>query len=118
MDLLVTFPAFSQPKKKIYITLDTSGSMYGDKYMISNYTAQLISVLGRNDDVFLICNGITKKISGNEHSYKQIQFDYSLIRSRWGMSSLGSQIGDIAAFNNEYNFNFNTEQWLFIRGVS
>lgn len=116
LGLLVTFPAFSQPKKKIYITLDTSGSMYGDKYMISNYTAQLISVLGRNDDVYLICNGIAKKISGNEHSYKQIQFDYSLIRSRWGMSSLGSQIGDIAAFNNEYNFNFNTEQWLFILG--
>ena len=85
LGFLLAFPVFSQPKKKIYITLDTSGSMYGDKYMISNYTAQLISLLCHYDDVYMICNGVPKKISGDVSSFKQIQFDYTLIRARWGV---------------------------------
>lgn len=116
VNILIVFPAFSQPKRKIYVTLDTSGSMYGDKYMISNYTAQLISILGRNDDVYMICNGLPKKISGDANSYKQIQFNYSLIRAKWGVSPLGSQIGDIATFNNLYGISPYSEQWLFIIG--
>ncbi|MFV0471767.1 MAG: hypothetical protein ACK5L7_07005 [Paludibacteraceae bacterium] len=107
---------YSQPKRKIYITLDTSGSMYGDKYMIGNYTAQFISLILPDDDIYMIINGVVKKISGNPNSYRQIQINYSLIRSQWGVSPLGTQIGDLIAFNNTYSLNINSEQWLIIIG--
>lgn len=114
--ILFVFPIFSQSPKNIYITLDTSGSMYGDKYMISNYTAQLIALIERYSNVYMICNGLPKKFSTGVNSYKQIQFNYSQIRAVWGISPFGSQIGDIAAFNFAYSAKPDGENWIFIIG--
>lgn len=34
----------AQKPKRVYITLDVSSSMSGNKYVMANYTAQLLSV--------------------------------------------------------------------------
>ena len=62
-----------QKPKRIYITLDVSGSMKGNKYIMANYAAQSISVFSNPEDqVFLYYLGKQHNISGN-NGYKQIQ---------------------------------------------
>ena len=40
----------AQKPKRIYITLDVSGSMEGNKYLMANYAAQSIAVFSNAED--------------------------------------------------------------------
>lgn len=102
--------------RQTYITLDYSGSMSGDKYMISNFTAQLITLLNDRDEVYVIMNGVVKKISGTPDAYKQLQIAQPNVRQQWGDSQYRSQIGDIDAFNRNFRTDPDKNQWLFIIG--
>lgn len=105
--LLAVFSVNGQ--KKIYITLDVSGSMTGDKYSLANYTAQMISVLCDNDEVtMIICEA--KKISG-KNAYKKLHRSINAISQ-----NCSSQISDIETFNKLFDPNSKMEQWLFIIG--
>ena len=102
--------------RQTYITLDYSGSMSGDKYMISNFTAQLITLLNDRDEVYVIMNGVVKKISGTPDAYKQLRIAQPNVRQQWGDSQYRSQIGDIEAFNRNFRTDPDKNQWLFIIG--
>ena len=102
--------------RQTYITLDYSGSMSGDKYMISNFTAQLITLLNDRDEVCVIMNGVVKKISGTPDAYKQLRIAQPNVRQQWGDSQYRSQIGDIEAFNRNFRTDPDKNQWLFIIG--
>ena len=102
--------------RQTYITLDYSGSMSGDKYMISNFTAQLITLLNADDEVYVIMNGVMKKITGTTDAYKKLRIAQPNVRQQWGDSPYRSQIGDIDAFNRNFKTNPDKNQWLFIIG--
>lgn len=115
LSTIVSF-AFGLTKKTVYITLDVSGSMHNDKYVLANYAAQLISTLCDQDDVYLIIYGHSEKISGNKDLYKKIQIKYEELNKVWKVRSLDSQIEDIREFNRIYKDEKDKEQWLFIVG--
>ena len=48
--LLTAVVMSAQEAKRVYITLDVSGSMIGDKYNLANYTTQMIVTLCDDDD--------------------------------------------------------------------
>ena len=61
-------------------------------------------------------NGVVKKISGTPDAYKQLQIAQPNVRQQWGDSQYRSQIGDIDAFNRNFNTDPDKNQWLFIIG--
>lgn len=104
-------PAVQRPKR-IYITLDVSGSMEGNKYIMANYAAQSISVFSDpNDRVYLYYLGKRHDISGSD-GYKQIQKPYN--------SLLGQkryhEISDLIQFLKDYHADAHYQDWIFIIG--
>lgn len=96
--LLILF-FFSQnlfAQKNIYITLDVSGSMRGQKYNLANYGAQVISLLNHSDKVQLIVCSKPRDLSNNQ--YQSIQVGISVLGS-----VVKSQIEDIKSFNELFN---------------
>ena len=62
--LLLTLSFRAQQPKNVYITLDVSGSMYGNKYALANYTTQMIVTLCDDDDeVHMIVFGEEENLS-------------------------------------------------------
>ncbi|MBP1664900.1 MAG: hypothetical protein H6Q19_2040 [Bacteroidetes bacterium] len=102
--------------KQVYITVDNSGSMTGDKYMVSAYTAQLITLLNAGNDVTVIMNGVARKIPDTPEDIKSLRIAQPNVKREWGSSSFGSQIGDIASFNELFKKNSGRDQWLFVIG--
>lgn len=109
---------FAQQEKQVFITLDVSGSMGDDKYVLANYTAQLISVLvDSGDEVYMIINGTPKRISGSNGVNEKLLITFGETSSKWPRSSnTSTQIGDIEAFNKFYKDDSEFDQWLFIIG--
>ena len=55
---LFALTLYAQQPKQVYITLDVSGSMGGNKYVLANYTTQMIVALcDADDDVHMIVYG-------------------------------------------------------------
>ena len=102
--------------KQVYITVDNSGSMIGYKYMVSAYTAQLITLLNAGNDVTVIMNGVARKIPDTPEDIKSLRIAQPNIKREWGSSLFGSQIGDIASFNELFKKNPGRDQWLFVIG--
>lgn len=106
----------AQQPKQVYITLDVSGSMRGDKYVLANYTTQMIVTLcDEADDIHMIVYGQEKNLSKEENPLSAIQ--HPINRLVFGRpSSRGSQFDDIIGFNRVYTPSKNKENWLFIIG--
>ena len=102
----------NQKPKRIYITLDVSGSMEGNKYIMANYAAQSISVFSDpNDRVFLYYLGKQHDISGN-NGYKQVQKPFNSLTGQ----KTYHEISDISQFLKDYKPDARFQDWLFIIG--
>ena len=106
----------AQQSKQVYITLDVSGSMYGDKYVLANYTTQMIvSLCNEADDIHMIIYGQEKNLSKESNPLAVIQ--KPLNKLDFGKpSSRTSQFDDIVGFNQVYKPSKDKEDWLFIIG--
>ena len=106
----------AQEPKQVYITLDVSGSMGGDKYVLANYTTQMIVTLcDENDDVHMIVYGKEKILSDEKNPLAAIQCPMASIGFGSRMSGM-SQFDDIIGFNNVYQPEEGRQDWLFIIG--
>lgn len=103
----------SKPKR-IYITLDVSSSMEGNKYVMANYTAQIISVIAdKNDKVILYYFGEPHDLGG-KNDYKSIQIAFDKLDENEQKSY--NEISDLTRFLSDYHDNPNYEDWLFVIG--
>jgi hypothetical protein len=100
--------------KRIYITLDVSGSMEGNKYVMANYAAQIISVFSRNEDITnLYYFGEPHELSGKQ-DYKTIQIPFGDLDHKRQITY--NEISDLTSFLKNYSPNQLYEDWLFIIG--
>lgn len=107
---------YAQQTKQVYITLDVSGSMTGDKYILANYTTQMIVTLcDDDDDVSMIVYGVAKNLSKEKNPLKVIQQPMYQLRFGNPRSST-SQFEDIIGFNKVYSPDEDKQDWLFIIG--
>lgn len=115
LGILMILPLSAQDAKRVYITLDVSGSMSGNKYALANYTTQMIVTLcDDDDDVYMIVYGEEECLSKIKNPLQAIQKPMgSLI---FGNSRSGSQFDDIIEFNKIYNPSEKKQNWLFIIG--
>ena len=108
------FPLSAQQIRRVYITLDVSGSMRGDKYTLANYTAQMIATLCDDDDeVCLIIGGNPTYLSKGANQLQDIQYPYS---RHSHIPYNVTQFGDIVGFNRIYSPSSKKQDWLFIIG--
>jgi len=106
----------AQQAKRVYITLDVSGSMTGNKYALANYTTQMIvSLCGEDDDIYMIVYGQEKCLSNGKNPLSIIQKPMEEL-SFGSPKSAMSQIDDIIGFNEVYKPSKNKQNWLFIIG--
>ena len=108
----------AQQPKCVYITLDVSGSMTGDKYLLANYTAQMIVTLcDDDDDVYMIVTGDKKHLNKEKDPLKLLQVPmsdiYTTFRERHNSND---EIEDIGTFNDSYTPSRDKQDWLFIIG--
>ena len=76
--LFVALPA--QQAKRVYITLDVSGSMSGNKYVLANYTTQMIVTLcDDEDDVTMFIYGENRKLLDEKNPLSIIQCPFGYI---------------------------------------
>ena len=112
----------SQQSKRVYITLDVSGSMWNNKYVLANYTTQMIVTLCDDDDeVHMIVYGKEKCLSKEKKPLEVIQKPVADLKLNgyinWsGYPSSASQFDDIIGFNQIYSPSKNKQDWLFIIG--
>ena len=113
--LLLSFVSLSaQQIRRVYITLDVSGSMRGDKYTLANYTAQMIATLcDPEDEVYLIIGGKPTHLTGGAGQLKDFQHPLSHYGS---VSWEDSEFNDIQAFCDLYKASSKKQDWLFIIG--
>lgn len=103
----------SQKNKRIFITLDVSGSMRGNKYVMANYAAQTISVFSNSGDlVYLYYLGEKHNIT-DPNGYKTIQKSYQSLSSK---KDNYYEISDLTSFLKSYHPDSNYQDWLFIVG--
>lgn len=112
--LAMTLPA--QQAKNVYITLDVSGSMSGNKYVLANYTTQMIVTLcDDDDDIYMFVYGEEECLSKKKNPLQVIQKSkYNLIFGN--PKSKDSEFDDIIGFNKIYNPSKKKQNWLFIIG--
>ena len=106
----------AQQAKRVYITLDVSGSMTGNKYVLANYTTQMIVTLcDDDDDVYMILYGEEECLSKKKDPLQLIQKPMSnLVFGR--PKTRDSEFDDIIGFNKVYKPSEEKQNWLFIIG--
>lgn len=109
---------YAQQAKRVYITLDVSGSMWNDKYVLANYTAQMIYTLCDEDDVvFLIMAGRENNLSKMKDPMRKMQHPVSPRHPLVPMGSdMNFEIKDIITFNDIYKPSKDKQDWIFIIG--
>lgn len=113
---LFALTLYAQQPKQVYITLDVSGSMGGNKYVLANYTTQMIVALcDADDDVHMIVYGTEKILSNEKDPMAPIQCPMQSLSFGPRSSSI-SQFDDIIGFNKVYKPSKSKENWLFIIG--
>ena len=114
--LLLSMLLSAQQAKRVYVTLDVSGSMTGNKYVLANYTTQMIVTLcDEDDEVYMIINAAERCLSNVNRPLELIQKPLSFISTSFGNSSV-SQFDDIQRFNKIYKPSKGKQDWLFIIG--
>ena len=109
--ILFTFSLSAQQAKQVYITLDMSGSMGGEKYELANYATQMIvSLCDKQDDVYLILGGTVYSLTNFQNPLSILQKPFHIIHES------STEIVDIITFCDKYKPTTNKESWLFIIG--
>jgi|GEM_PF-3399634 len=116
--LILAAAAFcAQQPKRVYITLDVSGSMYGDKYTLANYTTQMIVTLcDEDDEVSLIVVGKENNLSKLSLPLKDLQHPVGKLPFIHRNDEPDFEINDIIKFNKIYRPSKGMQDWLFIIG--
>lgn len=100
-------PAAQKPKR-IYITLDVSASMEGNKYVMANYAAQIIAVFADEaDQVTLYYFGQVQDLNSILKPFKDLDKK---------KQSTYNEISDLTQFLKDYKPDSKFEDWLFIIG--
>ena len=102
----------SEKPKRIYITLDVSGSMDGNKYIMANYAAQTIAVFSNPEDLVNVYYLGKRHGIGSSNGYKQLQIPFD----RHPGQNTYHEISDLSAFLKDYRPDPNYQDWLFIIG--
>lgn len=98
----------SQKPKRIYITLDVSESMAGNKYVMANYASQVISAFaGEDDEVRLYYFGRVQDLNSVLKPFESL--DSQKKRTY-------NEISDLTQFLKDYQPLPRYEDWLFIIG--
>ena len=117
--LFVAMTPSSQQSKRVFITLDVSGSMYNDKYVLANYTVQMIYTLcDEEDEVFLIMAGHKNNLSKMKKPMQKMQHPVSSPMNPLipAFSDVNFEINDIITFNDFYKPSKDKQDWIFIIG--
>ena len=125
--LLIAMAPSSQQSKRVYITLDVSGSMTGDKYVLANYTTQMIVTLCDDDDeVHMLLYGVDKCLSKENNPLELLHKPMGEIKFAplpegppyisTKYKFYGTEFGDIRGFNSIYSPSENKQDWLFVIG--
>ena len=115
--LFSAITAVAEQTKRVYITLDVSGSMSGDKYSLANYTTQMIVALcDDEDEVSLFLEGSEGRLSDMKAPLSFIQKKMNQLHFNSAPIQFGTQFGDIQGFNAVYKPSKNQQDWLFIIG--
>ena len=113
---MISLTVGAQQPKQVFVTLDVSGSMAGNKYVLANYTTQMIVTLcDEDDDVHMIVYGQDKKLSDEKEPLSVIQRPMRLLSFGKPTSNM-SQFDDIIGFNRTYKPSTTKQNWLFIIG--
>lgn len=98
----------SQKPKRIYITLDVSESMAGNKYVMANYASQVISAFaGPDDEIRLYYFGQVQELDSVLKPFE------SLDRQK---KRTYNEVSDLTRFLKDYQPLPHYEDWLFIIG--
>lgn len=107
----------AEQAKRVYITLDLSSSMFGDKYSLANYTAQMIVTLcDDDDDVSIIMGGKEINLSSKPDPLESLQHPSSQNPLIPALANRDIEINDIIEFNRIYKPSAKKQDWLFIIG--
>lgn len=98
--------------KRIFITLDVSMSMEGNRYNMANYTAQTISVFSNSDDQ-LIVYYLNEKHGLGKKGYKDLHKSFESLPQK---KKNYHEIKDLLTFMNDYKPDAKYQDWLFIIG--
>lgn len=103
--------------KTVYMSVDVSASMKGDKYNLANYTAQMITALMDEQDelYFSICSDFQKINMQNSNRQQSIQALQKPFRSL-KVVYIKTEIGDINTFINIFRNKPDRDQYYFIVG--
>lgn len=114
LTLTLASPAqeITQKPKRIYITLDVSGSMDGNKYVMANYTAQTIAVFSNPEDLVYVYYLGKQHNIGSANGYKSLQIPFN---KHPGQNTY-HEISDLNTFLRNYHPDPDYEDWLFIIG--
>lgn len=99
--------------KRIFITLDVSSSMKGNKYVMANYTAQLISVFCDDKDKVIVYYLGKKHELSKGDGYKQLHISFSKLPN---ITKTYHEISDIMNLISDYHSDKNYQDWLFVIG--
>ena len=102
----------AQKPKRIYITLDVSGSMDGNKYIMANYAAQTIAVFSNPEDIVNVYYLGKRHGIGSSNGYKQLQIPFN----RHPGQNTYHEISDLGTFLRDYHPDPKYQDWLFIIG--
>lgn len=109
--VLLSFSLAAQQAKQVYITLDVSGSMYGAKYELANYTTQMIvSLCEKNDDVYFVIGGNVYNLTSYSNPLSFLQQPIKTI------DLSATENADIIKFCKVYKPSSKKQNWLFVIG--
>ena len=115
--LLSVLALSARQDKRVYITLDVSGSMTGDKYALANYTAQmLVTLCDDNDEIRLIIAGKENSLSRTGDGLRSLQHPINRIPLIPFGADTDFEINDIIVFNRTYRPSKTKQDWIFIIG--
>ena len=108
---VVAQPSLPKPKR-IYITMDVSVSMRGNKYVMANYAAQSLTVFSNpQDQICVYYLGKRHPLEG-ARDYKKLQIPYGNHNGR----ATYFEISDLVQFLKDYQPDSKYQDWLFIIG--
>lgn len=114
--LLLVFAVLSlraQQPKRVFITLDVSKSMEGNKYVMANYTAQLISVFCDDTDIVTLYYLNEKHDLSKNDDYKQLHINFDKLPDK---KQTYHEVADLKQLMADYQPDPNYQDWLFIIG--
>lgn len=115
--LIVTLVLPARQAKRIYITLDVSGSMSGNKYSLANYTAQmLITLCDKEDEIHMIVAGNETRLNRSSRGLGDLQYPCYRLPLIPSGADTNFEINDIIVFNRLYRPSPGKQDWLFIIG--